>query len=127
MAEPIISNSAPSPKGFYSQAVKASNLLFISGKLPATQDGNVSGSINLQTQQALSHVNAIVEAAGGSLADLVQCTVYIAEIRHWPEVTDAYAEFLPLIVPPVRAVVPVHELHHGALIEIQAVAHLGVA
>ena len=118
---------APEPKGSYSQAVHVGDFLFISGQLPLDSEGNlVGGTIGDQAKQALSNVRAIVEAAGGTLAHLVQCTIYISDIAHWAEVDKVYGTFMSAgPVLPARAVIPVKEMHYGAQIEIQAVAAIG--
>ena len=126
MQTPILSPSAPPPAGFYSQAVRAGNLLFVSGQLPLDAKGTlVSGDVTAQAVQTLINIQHILEAAGATLSNLVQVTLYITSIDHWPAVNAAYAAFLAGVpVPPARAVVPAKELHFGALIEIQAVAVL---
>jgi reactive intermediate/imine deaminase len=126
MPNSVFSDSAPKPGGFYSQAVKAGPMLFISGQLPLDLEGKVNGvTPGQQTERTLQHIESIVRAAGGTIRDLVQLTVYITDVQHWPEVNAAYQSFLKDVpVPPARAVVPVKELHYGALVEIQAVAYL---
>jgi 2-iminobutanoate/2-iminopropanoate deaminase len=117
---------APQPKGKYSQGVRAGDLLFISGQLPLDPAGElVSGTVADETRQALRNVASIVEAAGGTITNLVQCTIYITDIRHWAEVDSVYGEFMrTAAVLPARTVVPVKEMHYGARVEIQAVAVL---
>jgi 2-iminobutanoate/2-iminopropanoate deaminase len=117
---------APLPKGSYSQAVCAGDLLFVSGQLPLDANGQfVGGTIGEQTQKTLSNVRAILEAAGASLAQLVQCTIYISDIALWPKVDKVYGDFMSEVpVFPARVVVCVKELGHGAQIEIQAIATL---
>jgi 2-iminobutanoate/2-iminopropanoate deaminase len=124
--EAIVAQNIAQPKGFYSQAVRAGEFLFIAGQLPLDKDGSlVTGSISVQAAQALENVKAIVEAAGGTLSNIVQCTIYISDLTHWSEVNRVYTKFLSgVAVPPARAIVPVKEMHFGSLIEIQAVAHL---
>jgi len=122
----IQTKSAPLPKGNYSQAVRIGDLLFISGQLPLDSEGRlVSGTVADQAKQALSNIRAIVEAAGGTIAHLVQCTIYVSDITHWAEVDKVYGTFMTGVpVLPARAVVPVKEMHYGAHIEIQAIASL---
>ena len=100
--------------------------MFISGQLPVDIEGKITGpTIREQTRQTLDNVRAILEAGGGKLADLVQVTIYIGDIEMWPEVNAVYQAFLAGVpVPPAPAIVPVNTLHHGALIEIQAIACL---
>jgi len=126
MREAIQTDRAPQPRGHYSQAVRSGSLLFISGQLPIDRDGNVvKGTMGEEAAQALENIRAIVEAAGGTIADVVQCTIYISDIAHWTEVNGVYgAFFFGVPVLPARAVVPVQEMHYGARIEIQAVAVL---
>lgn len=64
-----------------------------------------------------------MEAAGGTLANVVQCTIYISDIAHWAEVDKIYnAFFFAVPVLPARAVIPVREMRYGAHVEIQSIA-----
>src|SRR5216684_2955677 len=91
----IQTRSATLPKGNYSQAVRVGDLLFISGQLPLDSDGHlVSGTVATQTERALSNIRAILEAAGGTMAHMVQCTIYISDITHWAEVDMVYGTFM---------------------------------
>jgi 2-iminobutanoate/2-iminopropanoate deaminase len=122
----IETRSAALPQGNYSQGVRVGDLLFVSGQLPLDSEGRfVGGTITAQAEQALSNVRAIVEAAGGKMAHVVQCTIYISDIAYWAEVDKVYGTFISGVpVLPARAVVPVKEMHYGAHIEIQAIASL---
>ncbi len=119
-------DAAPTPAGFYSQAVRAGEMLFISGQLPFDAEGKlVEGDARQQTAATLENIQHILQAAGADLDNLVQVTVYVSDIEFWPEVNATYEEFLRDVpIPPARAVVPVKELHYGASVEIQAVAYL---
>ena len=124
MSEAIQAQSAPTPQGHYSQAVRVGALVFISGQLPLDRQGRlITGTVADEVRQALSNVRAVVEAAGGTMANLVQCTIYISDVSHWTEADEAYGAFFSGVpVLPARAIVPVKEMHFGAHIEIQAVA-----
>ncbi len=124
MQTPVSSPFVPAPGGFYSPAVRAGNLLFLSGQLPLDLHGRlVPGGIVEQTNQVLSNLQHLLHAADADLTHLVQVTIYVAGMEHWPAVNAAYHSFLTAVpVPPARAVVPVTELHYGALVEIQAIA-----
>ncbi len=115
--------AASTPAGHYSQAVSHQGTLYISGQLPVSPGGrhNLEASFAEQAQVALDNLLAILKAAGGSPADLVKVTVYVVGVKHWPEFDRLYAAALG-DHRPARAVVPVSELHHGYLIEIEAVA-----
>ncbi len=123
----ISTGNAPQPRGFYSQGVRNGNLVFISGQLPLDTAGNVvTGGIAEHAEQTLKNVAAIVEAAGGTVGDVAQVTVYITDLSHWPAFNATYEKFLGAVnVPPARAVVPVSALNKGALCEIQAIAVIG--
>jgi 2-iminobutanoate/2-iminopropanoate deaminase len=129
MDEAIQTASAPQPRGHYSQAVRVGSFWFISGQLPIGRNGNVvNGTIAEEAVHALENVRAIMEAAQGTIADIVQCTIYISDISQWAEVNGIYGAFFSEVpVLPARAVVPVKELHYGSHIEIQAIAVLNRA
>jgi 2-iminobutanoate/2-iminopropanoate deaminase len=129
MPEAIKTTSAPLPRGHYSQAVRIGSFLFVSGQLPIDHSGTfVKGTLAQETTQTLENIRAIVEAADGCIADIVQCTIYVSDIAHWSEVDGIYGAFFSDVpVLPARAVVPVKEMHCGAHIEIQAIAFLNRA
>lgn len=116
---------APHPAGHYSQAVVHGGLVWVAGQLPhdAAHPGRPAGDVEEQTERTLRNVEAILVAAGSGLDRLLSVTVYVADVGLWPRVNAAYARVLG---PhrPARAVVPVKELHHGYLVEVQAVAAL---
>ena len=119
----IHTDRAPRAVGPYSQAVKAGDMVFVSGQIaldPAT--GNlVPGSIEDQTRQAMENVKAVLGAAGTSLERVVKTTVFITDMNDFPRVNEAYAEFFPE-APPARACIQVSALPKGAQVEIEAVA-----
>lgn len=119
----IQTNLAPAAIGPYSQGVAASGLVFTSMQIgldPAT--GNVVGATAPeQVRRCLQNVKAIVEAAGGSLANVVKVTVYMTDIQEFAAVNEVYAEFFTDDLP-ARAVVEVAALPKGALIAAEAVA-----
>ena len=116
----IVAPDVPAPKGHYSHAVRAGGLLYISGQLPLGPEGM---SFEAQVRSAMSSLLAILAAAGGDPARLVKVTAYIVDIANWGEFNRVYAQILG-DVRPARAIVPVPELHHGHLVEIEAVAAL---
>jgi 2-iminobutanoate/2-iminopropanoate deaminase len=111
------------PVGHYSQAIVHDGLVFVSGQLPADLETGVveGGSIESQTERTLANVARVLEAAGSGLDRLIQVTIYVSDIAHWPIVNATYARVLGAHRPS-RAIVPVTPLHSGAEIEIQAIA-----
>ena len=111
------------PGGHYSHAVIAGGLVFVSGQLPITPSGeklNQACFAN-QARQVLANVSAALAAAGTGVAQLVQVRVYVTDIDHWSAFNTIYADWAG-DSRPARAVVPVPMLHHGFLIEVEAVA-----
>jgi reactive intermediate/imine deaminase len=110
------------PGGHYSHAVVANGFVFVSGQLPITPAGDKlnAASFEEQTQQVLANVQAALEAAGSSVAQLVQVRVYVTDIEHWPAFNRLYQQWAGT-EPPARAVVPVPLLHYGFLVEVEAV------
>ncbi|MBC3374900.1 RidA family protein [Pseudomonas sp. SWRI92] len=114
---------AAAPGGHYSQAVAYQGMLYVSGQLPIRADGchRIGEPFEVQVTVALDNLMAILGAAGRRPSDLLKVTVYIAGIEHWPAFDRIYTRYLG-DHRPARAVVPVPALHHGYLIEIEALA-----
>lgn len=111
------------PAGHYSPAVAWRDLVFVSGQLPVRPDGTHTSDqpFEAQARQVLANLFAALAAAGSSPERVLKVTVYVAGIAHWPEFNRLYAEAFG-DAKPARAVVPVPELHHGYLVEVEAVA-----
>ena len=119
----IHSADAAAPGGHYSQAIAHAGVVYVSGQLPVRANGEHSADqpFEIQASIALDNLLAILRAAGLSPRDLLKVTVYVVGIEHWPAFDRMYANYLG-DHRPARAVVPVPVLHHGYLIEIEAVA-----
>lgn len=119
----ITTADAPQPLGHYVQATAHGGLVFVSGQLAVRPDGthSVGASFEEQTLQALANVLSIVKAAGGSPESILKVTAYIVGVENWPILNRIYGEVLGE-ARPARSVVPVPTLHHGYLIELDAVA-----
>jgi reactive intermediate/imine deaminase len=112
----------PPPAGHYTQAVRAGGFVFLSGMLPGPPAPGEIDGFERQTQATLAHCRRVLDAAGCELTDVVQCTAYIVGVAHWPTFNTIYARLFG-DHRPARAVVPVPELHHGYLVELQMVAY----
>ena len=119
----IHTENAPAAIGPYSQAVQAGNLLFVSGQIPVDPaTGAFAGEdITTQTRQSLKNVQAILEAAGYTLADVVKATVLLADMGDFAAMNAVYAEFFTSNCP-ARAAFAVKDLPRGALVEIEVIA-----
>lgn len=116
---------APFQGAPYSQAIRAGELVFVSGQLaikPGTSE-IVGGSIQEQTEQVFANLRAILEAAGSGLDRLVKTTVFLANLDDFQGMNEAYARHVG-DTPPARATVEVARLPSGALVEIEAIAHV---
>jgi len=116
---------APTPGGHYSQATMGNGHVYISGQLPIDQDSNPRSDLVFEEQArlAIGNMLAILRETGAHPQHLLRVTAYIVGIENWPCFNAAYADLLPE-VKPARTVVPVSELHHGCLIELDAIALL---
>ncbi len=121
--EIISSPDAPAAIGPYSQAVRVGDRLYLSGQLgldPAT--GKIAGqNFETQARQALENQKIILETAGFSLKDVVQCQVFVTDINNYPKFNTIYKEYF-LQDFPARAVLEVSRIPADGLIEIMMVA-----
>lgn len=121
--ERITVPGAVPPAGHYSPATAWRDLVFVSGQLPMRPDGTHTADqpFEAQARQVLANLFTVLAAAGSSPERVLKVTVYVAGIEHWPAFNRLYAEAFG-DTRPARAVVPVPELHHGYLVEVEAVA-----
>jgi 2-iminobutanoate/2-iminopropanoate deaminase len=114
---------APSAIGPYSQAVASGELVACSGQLgldPTT--GELVEGVEAQAERALRNLEAVLDAAGCSMADVVKTTVFLADIADFAAVNAIYARYMPE-PPPARSTFAVAALPKGGLVEIDALAH----
>jgi 2-iminobutanoate/2-iminopropanoate deaminase len=111
------------PAGHYSHAVVHGGIAYLAGQLPhdPSHPDRKPGSIEEQTRQVLANVDRVLKACGSRRSRVLRCTVFVADIAHWPAVNKVYAEFFGEH-RPARCVVPVNELHHGYAIEVEVTA-----
>ena len=121
----VATQKAPGAIGPYSQAIKTDTMVYVSGQLAIDPASGLllTGDIRQETRQALTNLQAILEAAGSALAKVVKTTVYIADMNQFGDVNEAYAEFFKTD-PPARACVEVARLPKDANVEIEAIALL---
>ena len=114
---------APFQGAPYNQAVKAAGLVFVAGQLGLRPgESGIHGSIQEQTEQALTNLRAILEEAGSGLDRLVKTTVFLQDLGDFTAMNDVYSAHVG-DAPPARSTVEVAKLPTGALVEIEAVAH----
>jgi len=110
--------------GAYSAGILMDGWLFISGQGPLNllTGEVVHGTIEEETLLTLSHIKKIIETAGGTLDDIVKCTVHLSDINEFEKYNNAYASFFPGIKPARTTVQSV--LFDGIKIEIDAIAKI---
>jgi 2-iminobutanoate/2-iminopropanoate deaminase len=121
----IETNDAPKAGGHYAQGVRAGDLLYVSGQLPVTPQGDILSSqpFEDQARQAIQNMLNVAAAGGCGPAQIAKVTAYIVDIEHWPAFNRVYAELMGES-RPARAIVPVPELHYGVLAEVECVAYV---
>jgi len=123
--EAVYTPEAPKPVGPYSQAVRAGCFLFVSGQIPIDPSTGemVRGDFEAAARRVLENVKAIVEAAGGSMDDIVKVTVYMTDLSLFKTFNTIYSEYFR-DRKPARAVIGVASLPLDAPIEMEAIAYL---
>ncbi len=122
----IATNAAPPATGTYSQAIRTGDLVFVTGQTgrdPGT--GKLEEGLEAQTRRVLSNIDAILNAAGCSPADIVKVTVLLADIKDFKAVDVIYSAWLPGrgVTPlPARTAFATVSLPAGALVMIEVVA-----
>jgi reactive intermediate/imine deaminase len=126
MAKTIIAtHNAPSAIGTYSQAVRVGDTVYLSGQIgldPATMQ--MVDGIDAQIVRVFENLKAVAEAAGGSLNDVVKLNVFLTDLANFARVNETMAAYFSAPFP-ARAAVGVKELPRGALVEADAVMHVG--
>jgi 2-iminobutanoate/2-iminopropanoate deaminase len=119
----IFTTNAAKPPASYSQAVRASGLIFVSGTAPQdSQTGSIVGAtIQEQTRQCLKNIQAILEAAGSSLDKVVSATVVLAEEEDFPGMNEEWLKWFPSN-PPARQGAKMPVRVPGLKVSIAAVA-----
>mgnify|MGYP001051262225 CR=1 FL=1 len=110
----------------FSEAVRAGELLFLSGMLgnkPGTSE-LAPGGIQPETRQTLENIRAAVLRHGGSMDRVVKCTVFLADMGEWAAMNEVYREFFP-VHRPARSALGVSGLALGARVEIECIVALG--
>lgn len=122
MSKSIIhSDHAPKAIGTYSQAVRVGNLVFLSGQIPLNpQTMELEEGFAAQTHRVFKNLQAVCEAAGGSLANIVKLNIYVTDLGNFAELNDIMGTYFNAPYP-ARAAVEVCALPKGALVEMEAV------
>lgn len=125
MRKTIHAENAPAAVGPYVHAVKAGDFVYTSGQIglvPAT--GVLAEGVEAQAEQALQNIQAVLAAAGTTMADVIKTTVFLADIADFGKINEIYAKYFTGETP-ARSCLQAGALPKGALFEIEVVAYKG--
>ncbi len=126
MTKQIISTEkAPQAIGTYSQAVKVGDTVYMSGQIPLIPETMemVEGDIRSQIHRVFQNLQAVANAAGGDLSDIVKLNIFLTDLSNFPQVNEVMAEYFQQPYP-ARAAIGVSALPKDAGVEMDAVLHL---
>ena len=110
----------------FSKAVRAGDVLYLSGVIGRTSDGKVPDGIDAQTRAAMDEIGATLKSAGVGYGDVIHCTVFLTDMKNWPAFNKAYVGYFSAGQLPARSAVGVTALAlPGALVEIECQAYAG--
>jgi len=123
MKQAISSLGAPKAIGPYSPAIRAGQLLFVSGQVPLDPATGqmIEGDITAQARRVLDNIGALLTSGGRSFADVVRTTIFLADMNDFAAVNDVYGQYFSEPYP-ARATVQVARLPKDARVEIDAIA-----
>lgn len=123
--EYINTPNAPTAIGTYSQAVKVGETIYLSGQIPVDPAAGevVAGDFATRVEQVFKNLQAVCEAAGGTLQDIVKLNVYLTDLGNFPILNEVMGRYITEPYP-ARAAVEVSSLPKGVDIEMDAIAHL---
>lgn len=118
----IVTPNAPAPTGTFSQAIRAGDVVYISGQIPTDlKTGElVSGDFQKQVRQAFTNLSEIAKASGGDLNNVVKLTIYVTDLGNMSVINDVMTEYFHQPYP-ARATVEVKALAKKAEIEVDAI------
>lgn len=121
----IQTDQAPKAIGTYSQAVRVGKTVYLSGQIALDPQSMqmVQGDVRAEIHRVFQNLSAVVEAAGGSFADMVKLNVYLTDLANFPIVNEVMAEYFRQPYP-ARAALGVAALPRGAQVEIDGVVEL---
>jgi 2-iminobutanoate/2-iminopropanoate deaminase len=121
--EVIYSSNAPEPIGPYSQAVKAGNMLFVSGQIAINKSSGemITATIAEETEQVMKNLSEILLAANMDFSHVVKCTIFLKDMNNFPKVNEMYGKRFSLL-PFARETVEVSRLPKDVNVEISCIA-----
>ena len=121
MIDIIATQNAPQAIGPYSQAIKANGILYTSGQIGLTPQGELVGDITAQTRQVLNNLSEVLKAGNSSFNQVIKTTIFLDNMDYFEIVNAIYADFFKEH-KPARSTVAVKTLPKNALVEIECIA-----
>jgi len=119
MAGGVVEYHSSRPGMPFSEAVRVGKMLYLSGRLGTTEDGQlVPGGIAAETRAAMTRIKEVAERYGSSMDRMVRCTVFLVDMKEWPKMNEVYTTFFDKNLP-ARSAVAVSGLARGARVEIE--------
>ncbi|MBS1681439.1 MAG: RidA family protein [Bacteroidetes bacterium] len=121
--EVVYSPNAPEPIGPYSQAIKAGNMLFVSGQIAIQKpSGNlVTGNITEEAHQVMKNLSEILKASEMDFSHIAKTTIFLKDMNNFPKVNEVYGSYFKEM-PPARETVEVSRLPKDVNVEISCIA-----
>ena len=118
----IKTDKAPQAIGVYSQGIQANNLVFTSGQIPLNLDGElIENDFKGECIQVIKNIEAILQASGCGLSDIIKLTVFLTDLSLFPQLNDVFKNYFQ-DNPPARSAVEVSGLPMGVRVEMEAIA-----
>jgi len=126
MANTIVySDQAPAPIGPYSQAIQAGNTIYVSGQIALdASTGQLAGNgdVAAETHQVMRNLQAVLGAAGYTLADVVKCSIFVKDLGNFGLINEIYGSYFSADYAPARETVEVARLPKDVQVEISCIA-----
>ena len=121
----IVPPGSPPPMAPYSPAVKAGNVLYVSGAVAMDKEGKTVGvgDVTAQTRHVLEQIKTLVEAAGGTMADVAFNHVFLSDLKNYAAMNAVYRDYFPKD-PPARYCIRTDLVRPDFLVEIASIAHI---
>lgn len=108
----------------FSAAVRAGDMLYLSGSIGSTADGTLPRGIEAQTRQVMDNIREVLANAGASFDDVVRCLVMLEDMADWPAFNRVYVTYFDPARRPARSAFGADGLARGALVEVECTAYV---
>lgn len=123
MKKVIHTTKAPEPIGPYNQAIMIGDTLYVSGQIPINPETKeiAKGDVKMHTEQVMKNLQAILHEAGMDFTNVVKCSIFVSDMKHFPLVNEVYGSYFK-DMQPARETVQVSGLPMDVDVEISCIA-----